>query len=902
MNLQTLFKTLAIPLLLSASEIIVAQQKVTALILVDAGTNADIRNLSLTDTIDPGTDGSSLTLRAVTDPGVVGSVIFQLDGVNVRTESVAPYAFAGDNSGDYNPMDLSPGDHVIRAIPFSESGGGGTEGEAMTVNLFIGDGDNYPGIPSGPASPPDDPGTGEVTVTGELMQWHKITLHVNGPECLETDTEPNPFLDLRLVAVFKRGDLELMVPGYFAGDGNAANSGSTGGNVWKVHFAPPETGTWTYRLSMRLGRNVAVSDNELEGEPLPPVDGAEGTLEISPGDKDGRDFRARGMLNYVGEHYLRFAGTGEYFLKQGADAPENFLAYQDFDGSFKNDGIRDHLIKDWSPHIQDWRAGDPTWSDGKGKGIIGAVNYLASEGMNAFSFLTMNIEGDDRNVFPYPEYTDRYHMDVSKLDQWEIVFEHGTRMGMYLHFKTQETENETLLDGGNLGIQRRLYYRELIARFSHHPALNWNLGEEINNQSLQQRKAMAAYFWNHDPYRHHIVIHNGSYPDDMLGDASFLTGFSLQTTEQDFSRVHGKVLEWVEKSDQAGKPWVVACDEPGDASHALVPDADDPEHDVARKNALWGTLMAGGAGNEWYFGYKHDHSDLSCEDFRSRDLWWDQCRIALEFFNNYAPFWNLKNHNDLCSAGYCFADPGETYVVYLKVGGNHTLSLEEGTYDLRWYDPRNGGTPVSGEVTSLTGPGEMSLGPPPAENSQDWVALVTRKKEEPILSDNADLMNLVPSSGSLEPPFDPGISEYSLLLPAGTLSVHIEASTADPGAAVTGSGMVDLSGGNVLVTIEVTAENLISSKIYTIQISTESMSAVPGKQEHISIYPNPAEEWVRISGIRSGDLITIVRPDGQVIGSFNAVSNDPVLDISEMKPGMYLLYVESGPAIQWIVN
>jgi len=29
-------------------------------------------------------------------------------------------------------------------------------------------------------------------------------------------------------------------------------------------------------------------------------------------------------------------------------------------------------------------------------------------------------------------------------------------------------ENDQLLDGGELGNERKLYYRELIARFSHH--------------------------------------------------------------------------------------------------------------------------------------------------------------------------------------------------------------------------------------------------------------------------------------------------------------------------------------------------------------------------------------------------------------------------------------------------
>jgi hypothetical protein len=725
---------MAIPMVFSGfflSVSMLAQQSVVSFTLVNADSDQDIRDLIDNDTIDPAMDGSSLSIIANTDPAQVGSVVFELNGSTVRTESVAPYALAGDNSGNYNSMTLSVGDYTLKATPYSDGGGSGTAGTPLTIGFHLKDGDGSSVIPGGPAAPPADSGSGEVVVTDELMQWHRVTLNVDGPTCNESDTDPNPFLDIRLQAIFTKGDLSYTVPGYFAADGNAANTGATAGHTWRVHFAPVETGTWNYTLSMRLGRNVAVNDSAEAGEPLPPVDGVSGSIEITASDKTGRDLRAHGLLQYVGEHYLKFAGTGEYFLKQGADAPENFLAYEDFDGNFKNDGIKDNLVKDWAPHVKDWSEGDPTWAGGKGKGMIGAINYLASEGMNVFSFLPMNIEGDDRNVFPYTSYNERYHMDVSRLDQWEIVFEHGTRQGMYLHFKTQETENETLLDNGDLGVQRRLYYRELIARFSHHLALNWNLGEEINDQTLKQRQDMAEYFWTHDPYQHHIVIHNGRKPDDMLGNASYLTGFSLQTNQSDFSNVFGSVLEWVNKSDNAGKPWVVACDEPGDAQHALVPDSDDPTHDNARKNGLWGTFMAGGAGNEWYFGYQHDHSDLTCNDFRSRDDWWDQCLIALNFFTDYTRFWEMKNQNGLTTGDYCFAKTGDTYVVFLKNGGNKTLNLAEGTYHVYWFNPRTGGALRQSAVTTLTGPGVKSLGSPPAETTKDWAVLVT-KGEQPV--------------------------------------------------------------------------------------------------------------------------------------------------------------------------
>ena len=51
-----------------------------------------------------------------------------------------------------------------------------------------------------------------------------------------------------------------------------------------------------------------------------------------------------------------------------------------------------------------------------------------------------------------------------------------------LHFVLNESEeaNKRELDNGELGVERMLYYRELIARFGHHLSLQWNLCEEYN--------------------------------------------------------------------------------------------------------------------------------------------------------------------------------------------------------------------------------------------------------------------------------------------------------------------------------------------------------------------------------------------------------------------------------------
>jgi hypothetical protein len=571
-----------------------------------------------------------------------------------------------------------------------------------------------------------------AVVAGEQKQWHDVMLTFDGPESSERD-EPNPFLDYRLSVTFAQGDQQYVVPGYYAADGNAAETGKSVGNKWRVHFLPPETGTWTYTVSFQAARNIAV-DNA-PGQPLA-CDGMTGTLTIGPTDKMGRDFRAQGLLQYVGQRYLRFAHTGIYFIKGGADSPENFLAYADFDGTYdtaelkrEGEAAGDKFIHHYQPHVEDWRPGDPTWRDGKGKGIIGALNYLARKGMNSVYFLTYNVDGGDgKDVWPWIDPNDKLAFDCSKLDQWEIVFSHMDRLGLMLHVVTQETENDQALDGGDLGLRRRLYYRELIARFAHHPALVWNLGEE-NTNTTQQRKAFCRYIRDLDPYDHPIVCHTypGKYDEvyqPLLGYEDF-EGPSLQTND-----THNQTLRWIDRSAQAGRPWFVCLDEIGPAHTGVKPDKDDYWHDEIRQKHLWANLMAGGAGVEWYFGYTFSHNDLNCESWYSRDHMWDMTRYALEFFHDRLPFYRMSHHDELTSApdDYCLADPGQIYAIYLPSGGTTDLDLgaATGTFHIRWFNPRQGGPMQVGPLAAVTGPGKVNIGEAPLESDKDWVALVKR--------------------------------------------------------------------------------------------------------------------------------------------------------------------------------
>jgi len=532
-------------------------------------------------------------------------------------------------------------------------------------------------------------------------QWQPMELDFDGPLVSEADAT-NPFTDFRLSVAFTKGSQTVTVPGFFAADGDAANSGADSGSVWRARFAPDQPGQWTYSATLHAGANVALDD----GETATVHSSWSGSFEVAAADAAVPEFFRNGVLNRDGR-YFRFSGTGRYWLKGGANSPENLLGYRDFDGTYRisanaRDGEADGgaQLHTFAPHVRDWKPGDPTWSRDRGKGLIGAVNYLADEGMNAAYFLVYNVEGDGKDVWPWRNPQDRTRFDVSKLAQWEIVFSHMQRRGVALHIVLQETENELLLDGGETGPERKLFLRELIARFGHHPALFWNLGEENGpvhwrpeGQTDAQRRAMARHIAALDPYAHPILLHTHSEAEDkdtiltpQLGNPD-IGGLSFQVSRR--GTVNAEIRKWHRLSRSGGHVWPITMDEIGTWQVGARSDRDDPDHDSLRRHALWGTLFAGGAGVEWYFGAEQDGNDLTTEDWRSRANLWRQTRIALDFFEEHLRYWEMRPCEGLA---YCLQDGGSTYAIYLSSDTPmpRAGSITPGRYRLRLFDPMTG--------------------------------------------------------------------------------------------------------------------------------------------------------------------------------------------------------------------
>jgi hypothetical protein len=304
-------------------------------------------------------------------------------------------------------------------------------------------------------------------------------------------------------------------------------------------------------------------------------------------------------------------------------------------------------------------------------------------------------------------------------------------MGMMLHDVLTETENESYFEiqelgsAGGFAPSRKIYYREMIARFGYHLAITWNIGEENGmddaspygaGNTTQQRKDAADYLRQVAYYKDNITVHNGDSGNDgiyapLLGYPS-LTGPEIQWAQN--SDEHGKVLYWRNASHANGHRWVVSLDEPWTSQTTM---------DQFRIWDVWGSYLAGAGGCEFF-----QTGDGNFDDFRTKEAFYVTVARARSFIEANVPFSTMQPADSLLSgaAGYCLAAAGQSYLIYLPAGGTVSLDLTgaSGSLDVRWFDPRNGGALQTGSVASVTGGSIRSLGNPPNNSGLDWAVLV----------------------------------------------------------------------------------------------------------------------------------------------------------------------------------
>ena len=167
-------------------------------------------------------------------------------------------------------------------------------------------------------------------------------------------------------------------------------------------------------------------------------------------------------------------------------------------------------------------------------------------------------------------------------------------------------------------------------------------------------------------------------------------------------------------------------DEIGKWDVGALPDSLDPNnHQSLRRHALWGHLLGGGAGVEWYFGAKYPANDLSSEDWRLRESLWQQTAVALNFFDKHLPYWQMKPCNELLrkANAYCLGKAEGIFALYLIDGGAAAIDSSSAgkAFEISYHNPIDGKM-MEAVTTIADKDGILQLSAP--SKSEDWVILI----------------------------------------------------------------------------------------------------------------------------------------------------------------------------------
>lgn len=124
---------------LEGRQLMASVAAVTGLSLINADSDQVVAaNLTNGATLNLATLSTrNLSIRADMGDGEHQSVKFVLDGTTVGTESVAPYAIAGNDKDDYFAWTPSVGSHTLSVTPYVDNGAHGEAGDTHTVTFNV---------------------------------------------------------------------------------------------------------------------------------------------------------------------------------------------------------------------------------------------------------------------------------------------------------------------------------------------------------------------------------------------------------------------------------------------------------------------------------------------------------------------------------------------------------------------------------------------------------------------------------------------------------------------------------------------------------------------------------------------------------------------------------------------
>jgi len=480
-----------------------------------------------------------------------------------------------------------------------------------------------------------------------------------------------------------------------------------GGQTWRVRFAPPSSGDWSY---------ISTSQD-------PGLNGLTGTFTCTEWTEEGK------KANPVRRGFIRVCKTG--------DRPGRYFEY--------TDGTPFLWIGDtwwnWTKRGIHFLSFKKLADDRAEKGFTVGQIFVAANGWGRISSLL----DETYNVL------DIAHMqDVDRM----IAYANSKGITVWIHgWWCRENINETI---GKEKMYR--WWRYLMHRLGAYNVV-WVLAGEYNmynygGMGLQFWKDLGKMIDEEDPYERIISAH--PTPPAWRGGADapqWSTGEVIhdeQWLDYNQSQVgHGKsrneMIPLVVSSDYIrvpAKPIVVT--EPW---YEFI--LDDPAAEDIRFGG-WSAILSGAAGHSYAGGHvwkAHVPEAPSGEDSWPMEMGFETNTLdypgavsmghMAKFFKSI-PWWELEPHPGLVveyAEKYCSAVPGREYVVYVRWGGaikvNLNPSSPDDTFEFTWFDPRTGtdhtnGTVSGGGIRYFYAP----EGYPSHPHYKDWVLHVRKKQSD----------------------------------------------------------------------------------------------------------------------------------------------------------------------------
>ena len=565
-------------------------------------------------------------------------------------------------------------------------------------------------------------------ITSKVKAWILgvcilMPTHVSGTEVaqwnvFETSFESakaytNAFTDVEVDVIFKQGEKQWKVPAYWAG-----------GDTWKVRFAPPAQGNYTYRV-------------ESSDKANPDLNGHEHALRVAA---------------YTGDNPLLKHG----FLRVSADK-------------------RHFEHADGTPFL--W-LGDTWW-----KGLCGRITWdgfqqltadRKAKGFNVVQIIGGGpfpdeplFDGRWKNEGGMPYEKDFEHLNPAYFASADRRIRHLVENGMVPAMVGGWGWNTACISNEVIGGREKWFnrhWRYLIARYGAYPVV-WIVAGEMRHSYLND---LAKYVRAIDPYQHLTAMHPPGVPEMQSGrkvvvDEALVDFDFLQTAHNEWASAPITVSQ-VTMSYSKTPPMPVVNGEVTYEWHK-----NQSRHDLQRF-MFWTDMLNGsaghtyGAGGIWQMNTETVHGSTAYETipwhvamhypgsaqlglgkklleeypwwrFQPHPEWVEPHSTTLlgphaEWYDNHQKWAELKGRWDL---PYAAGIPGEVRFIYIPGNNDYQLTaptvmnLEPGVnYRAFLFDPIWGNRIDLGPVVKIMPADEYH--PPQLPSPQDWVLVLEKVK------------------------------------------------------------------------------------------------------------------------------------------------------------------------------